>query len=247
MIVCSNLDQGNHGFPAAIAHVPLFRGLSAADRAFLRGGATLRIVPPKTILFKQADIATHLHLLLSGLAKVTHISPAGSQLALAYCGPHEVLGHQALYGAKAQPATATTVNQCAVVSWSAAHIDACIRRDPVILRNALSLVCQDGEVLIERICELTTESVERRIARAISKVAGKVTPEPSATSCVLPLSRQDVAELSGATLFTVSRIMTSWEGMSIVRSWRGRVQVVDRAMLADIAAGRVSGLRARTR
>lgn len=247
MLLSNTLEQANDTVPAALAHAPLFRGLSSADRAFLRSGAALRIFPPKTVLFKQADVPTHLHLVLNGLVKVTQISPTGSQLAIAYCGPNDVLGCHALFGAKPQPATATTVNQCAIVSWSAAHIDACARRDPAILRNALILICQHSEDLFDRVRELATESAEQRIARAIGRVAGKATPDPAMTAGVLPLSRQDVSELASATLFTVSRIMTSWEELSIVRSWRGRVQIVDRGALADIAAGRVSGRRAKTR
>ena len=247
MILCNNLDQGNDAFPAAVAHAPLFRGLSAADRAFLRNGTAFRTVPAKTVLFKQADIPTHLHLLISGLVKLTQICPTGSQLALAYRGPHEMLGCHALFGAMPQPATATTVSPCTIVSWSAAHIDACSRRDPAILRNALVLICQHGEDLIQRVRELATESVEQRIARAIGRVAGKIVSDQSTISGVLPLSRQDVAELASATLFTVSRIMTSWEDQGVVRSWRGRVQVVDRMALADIAAGRASGRRAKAR
>ena len=247
MVLCNTLDQGNDAFPAALAHAPLFRGLSAADRAFLRSGAALRIVPPRTVLLKQADVPTHLHLVLSGLVKVTRISPTGSQLALTYCGPHEMLGCHALFGAKPQPATATTVNQCTVVSWSAGHIDACSRRDPAILRNALVLVCQYGEDLIERVRELATESAEQRIARAIGRVVAKTTADQSMVSGVLPLSRQDVSELASATLFTVSRILTSWEELCIIRSWRGRIQIMDRGALADIAAGRISGRRTKTR
>lgn len=240
MILCKSLDQGNDAFLAAAARAPLFRGLSVADRAFLHSGAVLRVVPPKTILFKQADIPTHLHLVLNGLVKVTQISPTGSQLALMYCGPNDVLGCHALFGATPQLATVTTVTQCAIVSWSAAHIDACSRRDPRILRNALALICQHGENLIERVRELATESVEQRIARAIGRVATKTMSDQSDASGMLPLSRQDVAELASATLFTVSRIMTSWEEARIVRSWRGRVQIVDRTALAEIAAGRIS-------
>lgn len=246
MFVCKP-EPGNEIFPAAIAQASLFRDLSGAELGSLRSGCTIRVLSPRTILFKQADTPTHLHLIVSGLIKITQISPTGSQLALAYCGPRDALGCHALFGAKPQPATATTVTQCTVASWSAAHIDAFSRRDPTILRNAMSLVCQQGEDLLERVRELATESVEQRIARALGRVAMKMRCDPSAAINALPLSRQDVAELTGATLFTASRIMTAWEEQGIVRSWRGHVQIVDQTALAEIANGRTAGRRTKTR
>ena len=41
----------------------------------------------------------------------------------------------------------------------------------------------------------------------------------------MPLSRQDLAEMTGTTLFTVSRVLSEWESQGIVESGRERVVV----------------------
>jgi CRP-like cAMP-binding protein len=46
------------------------------------------------------------------------------------------------------------------------------------------------------------------------------------------LSRQDIAELSGATLYTVSRTLRAWEKDGVVESGRQRVVVRDLGRLA---------------
>lgn len=40
-----------------------------------------------------------------------------------------------------------------------------------------------------------------------------------------PLSRQDVAEMTGATLHTVSRILSAWEQQGLIASGRQRITI----------------------
>jgi CRP-like cAMP-binding protein len=41
----------------------------------------------------------------------------------------------------------------------------------------------------------------------------------------LPLSRQNLAELTGTTLYTVSRILSQWEAQGLVETGRERVLI----------------------
>jgi CRP-like cAMP-binding protein len=52
-----------------------------------------------------------------------------------------------------------------------------------------------------------------------------------------PVSRQDVAEMTGTTLHTVSRILSEWEARGLVESGRQRIVLLDQDKLAAIAAG----------
>jgi CRP/FNR family transcriptional regulator, nitrogen oxide reductase regulator len=42
-----------------------------------------------------------------------------------------------------------------------------------------------------------------------------------------PISRQDIAEMTGTTLHTVSRILSGWESQGLVESGRQRVVITD--------------------
>ena len=52
-----------------------------------------------------------------------------------------------------------------------------------------------------------------------------------------PLSRQDVAELTGTTLHTVSRLFSAWESRGIVKGGRQKLLVRDKARLEAMADG----------
>lgn len=88
----------------------------------------------------------------------------------------------------------------------------------------------------DRYRELATERVERRVARALLRLVAQIgRPEEDGVTVAAPLARQDLAEMTGTTLFTVSRILSAWEGQGIVSTGRERVTLRDSALLARIA------------
>jgi CRP-like cAMP-binding protein len=85
---------------------------------------------------------------------------------------------------------------------------------------------------------MSTEQVERRIAHALLRLAeqsGRLVD--TGILIGFPISRQDVAEMTGATLHTVSRVMSSWEEKGLVESGRQRITITDPTRLLRLADG----------
>jgi len=75
---------------------------------------------------------------------------------------------------------------------------------------------------------MSTEEVERRVAHALLRLAnqgGRKTDEGILID--FPISRQDIAQMTGTTLHTVSRIMSAWETAGLVSSGRQKVVIRD--------------------
>jgi CRP-like cAMP-binding protein len=76
----------------------------------------------------------------------------------------------------------------------------------------------------DRIRELSTERVERRIARALLRLAHQIGKKvPQGVYLDLPISRQDLAEMTGTTLYTVSRTLSKWETMGLITAGREHI------------------------
>ncbi len=84
--------------------------------------------------------------------------------------------------------------------------------------------------------ELATERVEQRVANALIRLAGQtgVRAEKEA-AIVLSFSRQDVAEMTGTTLYTVSRLLSEWERQGIIETGRERIKIMKPHDLVRIA------------
>jgi CRP-like cAMP-binding protein len=72
---------------------------------------------------------------------------------------------------------------------------------------------------LTRVRELTTARVGQRLAQTLLRLArqcGRQTP--GGVLITQPLTRQELAELTGTTLYTVSRTLTKWEADGLLES-----------------------------
>jgi CRP-like cAMP-binding protein len=72
----------------------------------------------------------------------------------------------------------------------------------------------------------------------LAKQAGKKVDAGVEIDC--PISRQDVAEMTGTTLHTVSRILSAWEQQGLVEGGRQRIVLRDAHRLHGLAEGEES-------
>jgi len=84
--------------------------------------------------------------------------------------------------------------------------------------------------------ELATERVEQRIASALLRLAAQ-TGEKAGKETIIELSfsRQDLAEMTGTTLYTVSRLLSEWERREIITTGRERIRILKPHELVRIA------------
>ncbi|HXQ38700.1 MAG TPA: Crp/Fnr family transcriptional regulator [Anaerolineales bacterium] len=85
--------------------------------------------------------------------------------------------------------------------------------------------------------ELATERVEQRIARTILRLASQIGKrvEQEIATVELLFSHQDLAEMTGTTLFTVSRTLSDWEKLGFIEAGRERIRIKNPHELVKIA------------
>jgi CRP/FNR family transcriptional regulator, nitrogen oxide reductase regulator len=218
----------------SILHADLLTGLDASDVARIVGAAGRQVLPDGGQLMKQGDAPDYLYLVERGRIRMTVVTPDGSQLTLRMMGSGDVIGCVAVFRSIPYPATATAVAPTAVLSWTSAQINDLIRTHPQLASNALAIVGGRADELLQRLRETTTERVEQRIARALMRMTPRQHHDET-DRVVIPASRAELAEFTGATLYTVSRTISAWARQGIVLGGRRRITVVDRRRLSAIA------------
>jgi CRP-like cAMP-binding protein len=87
-----------------------------------------------------------------------------------------------------------------------------------------------------RLKELSTEEVELRVAHTVLRLitqSGRKIEEGVVVD--FPITQQDIAEASGTTLHTVSRILSGWESAGLVSVERRKIVVRDVQGLSALA------------
>ena len=152
------------------------------------------------------------------------ITPNGQQITLRMMTPGQTYGGIALLNPRTgYPATAPAENSTAF-AWDTNHLRTLAEKEPSIALNAMQLMHTYITELQERQRTLVTERVEQRIARILLKLAAESGKKVAEGVLIdMPLTRQDVAEMSGTTLYTVSRTLNEWERAGLLKIGRGRV------------------------
>jgi CRP/FNR family transcriptional regulator, nitrogen oxide reductase regulator len=222
---------------AILRRTELFAKLDAATLGdVLRYGRTRRI-PRGRIIFHEGETATACHLLLSGRVRIAQ--SGGGGVVIRYVGPGQIFGALALFHGGRYPADATTLTDCVEIQWSSAAITELMQRYPRIALNALAIVGHRLDELQDRLRELTTEKVDRRIAHALVRLAHQTGNRVErGIEIGFPLSRKDLAAMTGTAHTTVSRILSGWQAQDVITSGRRRIIVRDLRKLEAIAAGR---------
>jgi CRP-like cAMP-binding protein len=222
----------------ALARAAPFQGLDQTTLAAVLAAARQRVVPAGRLFFREGEPARWLYVLVDGRVKLTQTGLDGHRVIVRLVGPGDLFGGIAALAETVYPASAEALEASQALAWSGPAIERLFRAHPQIAINVLRHLAQRVLELQDRLRELSTERVERRLARAVLRLlalAGQ--PGPEGVWLGLALSRQELAELIGTTLYTVSRILSRWEREGWVMAGRERLLVRAPQRLQALAEG----------
>lgn len=222
--------------PSAFAALPIFAGLAPADLGSLLGEARVARFAKNAVVFEEGAEAAAFYVLSEGYLRVAKLTPDGDQVIIRHIGVGEICGIAAAIGRTTYPATAVAIVESVALAWPSAAWPRLASRFPALTRNTLQKLGERLQDAHTAVIEISTQEVERRLAHVLLRMigrAGRTTDD--GTLIDFPVSRQDIAEMTGTTLHTVSRTLSAWETAGFVASGRQRVVVRDAPRLRAIA------------
>lgn len=224
------VDQIHDGRIECLVSSPLFCGLSADQYRQIGRAAEEISYSPQQVIFLQDEPVRRVMVVASGVVRIIRVTEEGKQILLrlersrAWVGD-TVASHQL------QSACARANDATVLLGWDVGVFEDLMNRIPSIERNVVGITRHRLQALQERLCDLSTLRVPRRLARLMLQLA-KETENPS---CLSALSREDIAQMAGTTLFMVSRLLSSWAESDIVTLGRGTVVIKDSERLQELA------------
>jgi len=218
----------------ALGELALFAGLAPATLAQLGRQAVLRTFEPGATLFRAAEPAAGLWLVLDGRVRVVR-EHDGRRVVLHEEREGGTLGEVPLFEQGGYPATAIAVSstRCAFVGRAA--LASAMRDDPELAWRLLARLSARVRVLVERLDRATTHSVPQRLAahllaRRVRQRSARVT---------LGGTQREIADELGTVREVVVRSLRGLAQAGVIRPLgAGRYQIVDEAALLAIARGR---------
>lgn len=228
----------NLAIPSGMSHradlvrqFALFSGIAKDDCAQVVSRAQERCFLPRRTIFSQGDPIGHVVLVLSGCVKITQLGPNGQEVILRINGPGEILG---LCTKRSHGSTAQTVEPTVILMWEASHFEAACERFPLLRHNAARALEQRLNDMDARFCEVSTKKVSPRLSSELLRLLHQIGKRTDG-QVKIALSRKELAQLTGTTLFTVSRLLCRWETLGIVSARREAVLVRDLPTLVELS------------
>lgn len=211
-----------------LTHLPPFSRLERRDIRMILDQATARRYEKGIAIFEEGAPADHFFMLLDGYVRVVRITPTGDQVTALHIPAGQLLGIASALGRDTYPATAMTATESIVLSWPT-RLWATFSTDyeSFTTETYKTVGTRLGE-LNNRIVEMATQHVEQRVANALLRLINQTGRKTSdGIEIDFPITRQDLSELTGTTLHTISRLLSAWEKRGLVQSKRRRITVTD--------------------
>ena len=219
-----------------VAELPLFAGLAPAELDAILAEARSIRYPKNSAVFEEGEDVHSFFVLLHGHVRASKTTPAGQQVVVRYVTPGEIFGVAPAIGLTKYPATATAVDDSVALAWPSAAWPRLVARHPALASNTLQTVGSRLQETHTRVIEMSTQQVERRVAHALLRLARQAGRKvEQGVEIDFPISRQDIAEMTGTTLHTVSRTLSAWESQGLIESGRQRVVLRDPHRLFTLA------------
>ncbi len=228
------LAQGVSLPTVAIQQSLLFSDLSNPECATIISAARRRCFRKKQAIFFDGDPIQQVVMLLSGSAKMTQFGSKGTEVILRLNRLGDVLGGFGTVLKDRQCCTAETLEDCCALVWESASFGSLTDRFSLLRRNVLRILEERLRDMEERFRELSSENVASRVSSQLVRLANQIGKQ-EAEGVQVNLSQQELAQLTGTTLFTVSRLLSQWRKDGTVTTRREAVSIRSIPALAAIS------------
>ena len=208
--------------------VPIFDSLSDKKIVDLENIVSLRDYPKGSMIILEEEFGDIVFIVKSGTVKITRVNDEGKEVILAMLGESEIFGEMAIIDGEARSANALAQEDCQLLAISSGDFINILEENFSVSLALMGELAKRLRKSDQHIEALSLSDAEHRIGVSILNLAeeigvirrGKVTIEN------LPF-QQDIANMSGTSRETVSRILKLFEDRSLITKDGHKVLIPD--------------------
>ena len=213
----------------------LFSGLTERECLEIASCARARQFARDELVFLQGQPVRQLVLIQTGTVKLTQSSPNGNEVLLWMEGQGDALAVNANAHCPNHTCSARAMENCHALTWEYSRLEKLMEDHPQIRNNINQMLFSRLNELEERFREVATEKVAKRLATTLYRLIKRIGRRQH-TGVQVSLSREELAQMTGTTLFTISRILSRWSEEGFIEPRREAVIINDPERLLAIGS-----------
>lgn len=219
-----------------LRNMPFFQGLPDPAINWINPLFTEKDYKSGEVICLYGDPAEHLFIIADGVVRLLKQSLSGKEILLNLLRQGEFFGGLSGLGNDVYPETAQAHTSCCILVIDRTAFHTVIERYPSIALNVIDIMAKRLKEANDYVHRLSVMSVDVQIASLMVMLTGKFGKKRQHDVLLqVPLTRDDLAAMTGATTESVSRVMSRMKHEGLIDSGRGWVAIVDQAGLIAIA------------
>lgn len=209
---------------ALFKKIDLFGSLSDEDLLKISATFVIKKVNKNEIILYEEDTNNFMYMVLSGELKIVQSGTEGSEIIVAIHQAGQTFGEISLIDGKTSPAMVIANRASIIALISRKDFYELLENHSKVFLNLLQLMCLKLRDSWEKLRMLTLKDPAERIRAlffALSDASVKRVPE--GTPLNVKLTHQDIADMTGLTRETVSRIIRKWQNTGIITIMEGKL------------------------
>jgi len=213
-----------------LKQLPIFAGLEEDELAKIASVSTPRHFRKGEFVIMEGGTPPSFHILQEGMVKVFKQSSSGKDFTVGVFHRGDTFGEVAVFDGKPCPASAQAITNASVLTIRKEEFLSFVARNPVIAMKIIGIVGERVRSAHSRLRDLATDRVDQRLSKILLMLASK-------HGTTLSFTRQEIAEMTGATTETIIRVMNRLKKSGIIRSTRGKIIILDETKLRLLSSG----------
>jgi len=215
----------------------LFSGLSSDQVCDIKGIVGKQTYDKREVIFREGDPCERLYIVKEGLVRLSKTLPDGREQLMCPRGAGQLIGFCNTSGGS-YPVTAVTLTPANTCSIEHKNMKRVLASNPSTALDVIGLLNQELGKSQAMICNLGLKTAPEKVASFILSLL----PSEASNNILipLPLSRQEIGEMLGLTVETVSRIMAELRREKVIDSPRGGVLIRDITRLQNLSGDQIN-------
>jgi len=200
-----------------LSSVPLFIDLDDVELENVEEHCTPRKYPKNSMVILEEEFGDIIFIILTGTVKITRVNDEGKEVILALLGAGEIFGEMAILDGEARSANALAQEDCELLAIQKSEFLNLLRRNFKISFSLMRELAKRLRKSDQQIEALSLSDAEHRIGVSVLNLAEDmgVIRKGQVTIDKLPF-QQDIANMSGTSRETVSRVLKLFEDRHMI-------------------------------
>ena len=207
-----SLTQGIHADNGILKDIALFASVAEDELHQIRKHIILRDYGKHQTILHEEETSEFMYIIIKGKVKISRTGRDGKEAILSMHGSGEFFGELSLIDGRTTPASVIAVEHSTVAIISKSHFYSLIYTQRKVLENLLKILCSRLRESWQKIEMLNFNDASQRLKmllNMLSETYGEKTREGMVLR--VRLIHQDMADMTGLTRETVTRVLDKWK------------------------------------